>query len=81
MLRNDCFDRLRAELGDRFDEYVLDLTENWAPRVGVIWDFARNGRSKLFANYGRFYESIPMDINIRAFGGGQSNFFELHRLW
>ena len=29
----------------------------------------RNGRSKLFGNWGRFYESIPMDINIRAFGG------------
>ena len=64
----------RQQLGDRFDEYVLDLTDNWAPRVGVIWDFARNGRSKLFANWGRFYESIPMDINIRAFGGESTCF-------
>jgi hypothetical protein len=29
----------------------------------------QNGRSKLYANWGRFFESIPMDINIRAFGG------------
>ena len=64
----------RQQLGDRFDEVVLDLTDNWAPRLGVIWDFARNGRSKLFANWGRFYESIPMDINIRAFGGESTCF-------
>ena len=64
----------RQELGDRFDEVVLDLTDNWAPRIGAIWDFARNGRSKLFVNWGRFYESIPMDINIRAFGGESTCF-------
>ena len=59
----------RQEVGDRDGETAIDLTDNWAPRIGVVWDFARNGRSKLFANWGRFYESIPMDINIRAFGG------------
>ena len=59
----------RQKIGDRAGETAIDLTENWAPRLGVVWDFARNGRSKLFANWGRFYESIPMDINIRAFGG------------
>ena len=64
----------RQQLGDRFDEYVLDLTDNWAPRIGGVWDFAKNGRSKLFANWGRFYESIPMDINIRAFGGESTCF-------
>jgi outer membrane receptor for Fe3+-dicitrate len=64
----------RQQLGDRFDEVVADLTDNWAPRIGAIWDFARNGRSKLFFNWGRFYESIPMDINIRSFGGESTCF-------
>ncbi|HXW07766.1 MAG TPA: TonB-dependent receptor [Vicinamibacterales bacterium] len=59
----------RQEIGDRFGETPIDLTDNWAPRVGVIWDVTKNGRSKVFANWGRFFESIPMDINIRAFGG------------
>lgn len=40
-----------------------------APRVGVIYDWTQEGRSKLYGHYGRFYESIPMDINSRAFGG------------
>jgi hypothetical protein len=64
----------RQQIGDRFGETVLDLTDNWAPRIGAIWDFAGNGRSKLFVNWGRFYESIPMDINIRAFGGESTCF-------
>jgi outer membrane receptor for Fe3+-dicitrate len=59
----------RQEIGDRFGETPIDLTDNWAPRIGFVWDVAKNGRSRVFANWGRFFESIPMDINIRAFGG------------
>jgi Carboxypeptidase regulatory-like domain len=59
----------RQEIGDRDGETTIDLTDNWAPRVGFVWDFAKNGRSKAFMSWGRFFESIPMDINIRAFGG------------
>jgi hypothetical protein len=28
-----------------------------------------DGKGKVFAHYGRYFEDIPMDINIRAFGG------------
>ena len=59
----------RQKIGDRAGETAFKLDDNWAPRIGFVWDVARNGRSKLYANWGRFYESIPMDINIRAFGG------------
>ncbi len=48
---------------------ATEINDNWAPRLGVIWDVANNGRSKLYGNAGRFYENIPMDINIRSFGG------------
>lgn len=47
----------------------INLNDNLAPRLGIIWDVANNGRSKVYANYGRFYEAIPMDINLRTFGG------------
>jgi hypothetical protein len=45
----------------------IGIYDNWAPRVGAIYDFTRKGRSKLFASYGWFYESIPLDMNDRAF--------------
>lgn len=46
-----------------------------APRVGFTWDVAQNGRSKLYGHFGRFYESVPLDINVRAFGNEIFNFF------
>ena len=45
------------------------LTGNWAPRLGIIYDPTKEGRSKFYASWGRFYESIPSDINDRSFGG------------
>jgi hypothetical protein len=48
---------------------ISKIDDNIAPRLGIIWDVANNGRSKAYANVGRFYENIPMDINIRSFGG------------
>jgi hypothetical protein len=45
------------------------LNQNWAPRIGVVWDPTKTGKSKVYFNFGRFYENIPQDINIRAFGG------------
>ena len=57
------------KVGDRLGNFPIDLSDEWAPRLGVIWDPQNNGRSKAYVNYGRFYESIPMDINIRSFGG------------
>jgi len=63
---------VRYELQDvqnRFEESAFKLDQNWAPRLGFTWDIAKNGKSKLYGNYGRFFENIPQDINIRAFGG------------
>jgi len=62
------------DVRNRDGETAFDLKDNWAPRLGFVWDVARNTRSKLYANWGRFYESIPMDINIRSFGGEVSCF-------
>lgn len=57
------------QVGSRDGTNAIDLKHDTAPRLGLIWDPANNGRTKVYANYGRFYEAIPMDINLRAFGG------------
>jgi hypothetical protein len=46
---------------------------NYAPRAGIIWDPTEEGKAKVFAHWGRFYENIPMDINVRSFGGEIDN--------
>jgi hypothetical protein len=48
---------------------ALGIYDNIAPRVGVIFDPSKEGRSKIFAHYGRYYESIPMALSDRGFGG------------
>ena len=47
---------------------VIKLTGEWSPRIGAVWDPLRNGRSKVFASFGRYYQVIPQDIQVRALG-------------
>jgi hypothetical protein len=48
------------------DAISVDFSGNWAPRIGAIIDPTRDGRTKIFANYGRFFEKIPLDIAVRS---------------
>lgn len=60
--------------GEIVPEEAYKLNNLIAPRIGFIFDPTREGKSKLFGHYGRFYENVPMDINVRAFGGEITNF-------
>ena len=46
---------------------------NWAPRLGFVYDPTDEGKAKLFGHWGRFFENIPMNINVRGFGGEIDN--------
>jgi hypothetical protein len=37
-----------------------------APRFGLTWDPWGDGKTKVQASFGRFYETVPMDLNQRA---------------
>ena len=75
------FDRVTLNAGVRYDvEKIyasdgtlgLDLPNEWSPRLGLIWDFTGNGKGKLFANYARYYEQVPLDIADRALSGNET---------
>jgi outer membrane receptor protein involved in Fe transport len=55
--------------GRRLGSDAMALQNLWAPRLGIMYDPTREGRSKIYGHWGRFYESIPLDINDRSFGG------------
>ncbi len=57
----------RQEIIDPSGNRVIDLKKDFAPRLGVVWDPTKDGRSKVFGSYGRYYEEIPMDLVIRSF--------------
>jgi hypothetical protein len=56
-------------------KFKFGFADQIAPRVGFVWDFAKNGRSRIFGHWGRFYESIPLDVNVRAFGNEHYDFY------
>jgi len=71
-------DKVTLNAGFRYDAQIitgddgkvgLSLPNQWSPRVGVIYDFTQQGRSKIFVNYARYYESVPLDIADRSFPG------------
>jgi hypothetical protein len=65
---------LTVRPGVRYEQETLDgtliqgftLKNNWAPRVGVIWDPSGSGRGKVFGNFGRYYARVPSDLAARA---------------
>jgi len=68
-------DKVTLNLGIRYDALTLkdnlgrvgvSLTDQWSPRIGVVWDPTQQGRSKLYANYGRYFENIPLDAANRS---------------
>ena len=55
----------------------LSLANQISPRVGLIYDFTQQGRSKLYANYARYYESVPLDMADRSLTG-ENQFAQRH---
>ncbi|MEO8347470.1 MAG: TonB-dependent receptor, partial [Acidobacteriota bacterium] len=46
---------------------VFKTTNEWQPRLGVVWDPGRNGRTKLYGFAGRFYYALPTVAAVRSF--------------
>ncbi|MGI0149092.1 MAG: hypothetical protein ACREDF_06135, partial [Thermoplasmata archaeon] len=57
----------RQEIIDASGVTRITLDEDFAPRLGVIWNPGRDRKTKIFGSYGLYYEEIPMDLVIRSF--------------
>ena len=71
-------DKVTLNAGFRWDQQHLYDSNNrlamvignqWSPRVGVVYDFMQNGKSKVFAHYARLYETVPLSIVEESFPG------------
>ncbi|QYJ79382.1 TonB-dependent receptor [Shewanella acanthi] len=62
-LRNEAFENYN-KAGDKF----VDVTNQWAPRIGASWDVLGDGETKVFANYGRYFLPVATNTNIRLAG-------------
>ena len=67
-------DRLTVNPGIRYDTETLDgdlilgwkLKNNWAPRLGAAYDVTGDGKTKIFGNFGVYYNRVPNDLAARA---------------
>ena len=69
----DLSDTLNARLGIRNESFnnrndngetFIQMQDQWALRLGIVWDVLDNGRSRLFVNAGRYHLPIA---NNRTF--------------
>ncbi|HSK70766.1 MAG TPA: TonB-dependent receptor, partial [Pyrinomonadaceae bacterium] len=85
------FSRLTLNLGVRiekedlpsFNEFPSAVNFDWgdkiAPRLGFAYDIAGDGKTKIFASYGRFFDRVKFALPRGLFGGDifLEDYFEL----
>jgi len=69
-IRNDKF-----TLDNLLGEQVLNLKNNWGPRIGVTWDPVGEGKDKISASFGRYYIPPASNLSYRGADLGYSTFF------
>jgi hypothetical protein len=74
---------LTAKLGIRWEQqHIVGMVNNyvfagnWAPRLGFILDPTGSRKTKIFGNWGRFFEKVPQDMATRAMSAEQSYYLE-----
>jgi Carboxypeptidase regulatory-like domain/TonB-dependent Receptor Plug Domain len=75
------FSRLTLNLGVRFEnEFIptfngvpVQVKYGWgdkiAPRIGGAFDVTGDGKTKIFASYGKFYDRLKFELPAGSFGG------------
>lgn len=71
----DITDALNVQIGLRHDQFVLnnlegeeviDLKDNWGPRLGFSLDPFGHGTDKFFGSYGRYFIPVASNLSYRG---------------
>ena len=57
------------DMKDLLGRRNIFISDNIAPRISLVYDWTDEGKSRLYASYGWFYNQLPVLLNSRAFGG------------
>ncbi|WP_416305595.1 TonB-dependent receptor [Neptunicella sp. SCSIO 80796] len=73
-IRNETFDNKNV-----YGESFIKVDNQWAPRLGIIWDVNGDGNSRLYGNFGRYYLPVASNTNVRLAGAedDRSRFYVL----
>jgi len=56
-----------TKIKDQHGATKIELKDQLAPRLGLVWDWAGKGQDKVYLSLSRFYEQVPLDLVIRSF--------------
>lgn len=68
-------DKVTVNAGVRYDAQLMwggdgaltmSLPNMISPRAGVVWDPTQSGHAKVYGNFARFYQTVPLNIMDRA---------------
>jgi hypothetical protein len=57
----------QEDIRNAIDRTVFKTSNEWQPRVGVVWDPGGDGRMKAYASAGRFYYGMPTELSVFAY--------------
>jgi len=69
-IRDDIF-----KLNNLSGERVLNLKDNFGPRIGFTWDPRGEGKDKVYGSYGRYFIPPASNLSFRGKDLGFSEFF------
>jgi hypothetical protein len=83
--------RLFVKAGFRWEEenmqgaqetYKFKAADAMAPRLSITWDPEGDGRNKIYAFYGKYFEKVPLDLAVRSLsreiGVSRSDFYTIN---
>jgi len=63
-LRNERFTNFNAD-----DVAYVEQDEQWAPRLGAVWDVFGDSSTKVFGQLGRYHLAMPNNVALRGAAG------------
>lgn len=63
------------------EDYKFRLADSMAPRISITWDPNADGKNKIYAFYGKYFEKVPLDLAVRSLsaevGVSRSDFYNI----
>ena len=70
-------EHLHLNLGIRYEQFdnrnaagrsFIKIDDQWAPRLGFVWDPSGEGTQKVYGHYGRYHLPVPTTVSVRFAG-------------
>ncbi len=63
------------------EDYKFKAADALAPRLSITWDPDGDGKNKIYAFYGKYFEKVPLDLAVRSLsaevGVSRSDFYNI----